>query len=133
MEVSILYTIHKIESAIELPYNVIDIDTGNEHFILQFDSFDDNQSDYSIKMGGVTGKFSINYHSNGINCNFKCDITIGNVYVFYLELDTAYDILSGRNATAVLENYDETLNHTNLIFNFDKCGYCNICNAVCKK
>ena len=123
-----MYTIHKIESKMELPYNVIDIDTGNEHFILQFDSFDDNQSDYSIKMGGVTGKFSIQYHSNDINCQFECDITIGNVYAFYIALDTAYDILFGRNATAVLENYGKRLKHkhTSLIFNFDKRGHCNV-------
>ena len=118
-------TIHKIESTIELPYNVIDIDTGDEHFILQFDSFDDNQSDYSIKMGGVTGNFSINYYSNSVNCNFKCDITVGNVYLFYVELDNAYDILSGRNAVAVLKNYG-SLNHSNLMFTFDKRGHCNV-------
>ena len=115
-----------IECNFKLPYNVIDIDTGDEHFILKFDSFDDNQSDYSIKRGGLTGNFSIDYIGNGINCNFKCDITIGNVYAFYIALDTVYDILFGKNATAVLENYGENLKHTSLIFDFDKRGRCNV-------
>lgn len=121
-----MYTTQKIENAIELPYNLIDIDTGSEHFIFQFNAFDDNQTDYSIKIGGITGRFNIVYQSKGINCNFECDITVGKVYEFYISLDNAYDILSGRNATAVLENYSETLNHTNLIFSFDKRGDCNI-------
>lgn len=112
-----------IESTIKLPYNVIDLDTGNEHFILQFYSFDD-QSDHSIKIGGVTGKFSIKYQSKGINCNFRCDTTVGNVYVFYMALDNAYDILSGKNAVAILKNYGETLKSTELVFTFDKFGHC---------
>lgn len=102
---------------------MIDINTGTEHFIFQFTSFDENQTDYTIKMGGVTGKFGIIYQSKGIDCNFECDITIGNVYAFYLSLDTAYDIMFGRNSVAALENYG-TLNRTALKFRFDKRGHC---------
>ncbi|MCH5349993.1 MAG: hypothetical protein J1E40_11765 [Oscillospiraceae bacterium] len=119
-----MYTIRKIESAIELPYDLIDINTGSEHFIFQFISFDDNQTDRSIEMGGVTGKFGIIYQSKGIDCNFECDISVGNVYTFYYSLDTAYDIMSGRNAVSVLSDYGDTLNRTNLTITFDNKGRC---------
>lgn len=117
-----MYTTRIIESMIELPYKLIDIDTGSEHFIFQFKTFDDNQTDYSIKMGGVTGKFSIIYQGKGTNCNFGCDITVGNVYEFYISLDNAYNML-GQNATAILKNYGD-LNRTNLTINFDNKGHC---------
>lgn len=118
-----MYTTQKIESAIELPYNLIDIDTGSEHFIFQFNAFDDNQTDYSIKIGGITGKFNMIYQSKGISCNFECDITVGNVYEFYISLDNAYDIMSGKNSVALLKNYG-TLNRTNLTISFDNKGHC---------
>lgn len=119
-----MYTIQKIESAIELPYNLIDINTGSEHFIFQFNAFDDNQTDYSIKRGGITGKFNIIYQSKGINCNFECDITVGKVYEFYISLDNAYDIMSCKNSVALLKNYGNTLNRTNLTISFDNKGHC---------
>lgn len=121
-----MYTKQKIQSTIELPYNLIDINTGVELFIFQFNAFDDNQTDYSIKMGGVTGKFCIVYQSKGINCNFGCDITIGNVYEFYISLDAAYDIMLIKNSAAILKNYGDTLNRTNLTINFDHKGHCFI-------
>lgn len=117
-----LYAIQKIESTIDLPYKLIDIDTGREHFIFQFRAFDDNQSDYSIKMGGVTGKFSVIYQGKGINCNFGCDITVGNVYEFYMSLNDSYNML-GQNSAAILKNYG-SLNQTNLTINFDNKGHC---------
>lgn len=102
-----MYTIQKIESELELPYDLIDINTGSEHFILRFTEFDDNQTDYSIKAGGVTGKFGIVYQGKGIDCNLGCDITAGKVYEFYISLDNAWDIMSGRNSVAVLKNYGD--------------------------
>lgn len=117
-----MYTTQTIESTIELPYKLIDIDTGRENFIFLFNEFDDNQTDYSIKMGGVTGKFRVIYQGKGINCNFGCDITVGNVYEFYMSLDNAYDAL-GKNSVAILKNYG-TLNRTNLTINFDNKGHC---------
>lgn len=119
-----MYTIRKIASNIELPYDLIDINTGSEHFIFQFISFDDDQTDRSIEMGGVTGKFGIIYQCKGIDCNFECDITVGNVYAFNYSLDTAYDLMSGRNAVSVLSDYGDTLNRTNLTIRFDSKGHC---------
>lgn len=111
------------EVMIELPYKLIDINTGGEHFVLQFNSLDDNQTEQSIKTGGLTGKFGIIYQAGGIDCNFECDITVGNVYEFYVSLDDAWDILFGKNAVAVLKNYG-TLDRTNLTVSFDKRGHC---------
>ena len=39
----------EIESTLELPHKLIDIQDDNEQFILYFKSFDKNQTDYSIK------------------------------------------------------------------------------------
>lgn len=119
-----MYTARKIESVIELPYNLIDINTGSEHFIFRFKAFDDNQTDYSIKTGGVTGKFNIIYQSKGISCDFECDITVGNVYDFYISLGNAYDNISGKDPAALLKNYGNTLNRTNLTIGFDNKGHC---------
>ena len=117
-----MYTRYNVESTLELPYKLIDINTGSEHFVFQFNEFDDNQTDYSIRQGGLTGKFSIAYQSNDIECNFGCDITIGNVYEFYLALDDAYDIKFGKNTVAVLKDYGGQ-NRTNLTFSFNKRGH----------
>ena len=76
----------KVESNLELPYNLIDIQDGEKRFIFLFKCFDDNQTEYSIQAGGVTGKFEVTYKCCGIDSNFECDITIGNLYYFYIEL-----------------------------------------------
>ena len=125
-EVNILHTIQKIESTLELPYRLIDWQSGSEHFIFQFQAFDENQTDISIQNGGITGAFGVMYQGTGISCAFTCDITIGNVYDFYISLDNAYDIMYGKNAVAVLKNYGETLHRTNLTFSFDSKGHCSV-------
>lgn len=119
-----MYEIQKIESTLELPYNLIDIDTSNEHFIFRFNAFDDNQTDYDIKMGGVTGEFGVVYQCRGTECCFGCDVTVGNVFDFYKSLDNAYDIMLGKNSSAFLTNYGNTLNRTNLTIKFDNKGHC---------
>lgn len=112
-----------INSKLELPYRLIDIDESGEHFIFQFNEFDDKQTDYSIRTGGVTGKFGIIYSGKGMECSFDCDITIGNVRDFYISLENAYENLNG--SRAVLENYG-SLNRTNLYVAFDNKGHCEI-------
>ena len=112
-----------IESKLELPYVRIDIFERDEHFIFQFNEFDDKQTDYSIRTGGVTGKFGIIYSGKGMECSFDCDITIGNVHDFAVSLENAYDNLNGRKA--ILENYG-SLNRTNLCVAFDNKGHCEI-------
>ena len=113
-----------INSTLELPYKLIDIGDRNERFIFAFKCFDENQTEYSIQAGGVTGKFEITYKCSGIESNFECDLTIGNLYYFYIELDTAYDIKFCKDSVAILKDCSETLNRTKLMFRFDKLGHC---------
>ncbi|MDE6426628.1 MAG: hypothetical protein K2K89_10925 [Ruminococcus sp.] len=112
-----------INSKLELPYRLIDIDESGEHFIFQFNEFDDKQTDYSIRTGGVTGNFGIIYSGKGMECSFDCDITIGNVRDFAVSLENAYDHLDTRKA--VLENYG-SLNRSCLSVTFDNKGHCSI-------
>ncbi len=112
-----------INTKLELPYKLIDIEESDEHFVFQFNEFDDKQTDYSISMCGVTGKFGIVYVGKGLNCNFNCDIDIGNVRDFAVSLENAYDNLNDRKAT--LDNYG-SLNRTHLSATFDNKGHCII-------
>lgn len=117
-----------IDSSLELPNKLIDITdvkSEQEHFIFQFEKFDENQSDYSIKNGGVTGKFGIIYVGKGMNCHFLCDVTVGNVYDFFIALENLYEGLPGSNTSAVLENYGND-KRTQLSFVGDKRGYFNM-------
>lgn len=113
----------RIESAFELPYKLIDIRDGSERFVFAFNCFDKNQTEYSIQAGGVTGRFEVTYKCRGIDSQFECDITIGNLYYFYIELENMYECLPGIEPIAVLKNYGETLNRTNMTFRADKCGH----------
>lgn len=120
----VMIMIRRIDSALELPYKLIDIDIGDERFVFAFKRFDEDQNEYSIKQGGVTGVFEITYKCKGIVSNFECDITIGNLYCFYIELGHAYDIQFCNDSAVILRNYGETLNRTKLVFRFDKLGHC---------
>lgn len=111
-----------INTKLELPYRLIDIAESGEQFIFQFKEFDEGQTDYSVSTTGVTGKFGILYIGKGLNCNFSCDITIGNVRDFLIALENACDNM-GRKA--VLENYG-SLNRTYLSVVFGKKGHCEI-------
>lgn len=113
----------EIENTLELPYKLIDIKNGSEHLRLAFKCFDDNQTDYSIQAGGVTGEFVVSYKGRGIDSLFECDITIGNLYDFYIELKNIYENLPGIEPFAVLKNHG-TLNRTDITFRFDKLGHC---------
>ena len=114
----------EIESNLEFPYELIHIQDQEKQFIFSFKCFDDNQTEHSIQTGGVTGKFEMTYKCRGIESQFECDITIGNLYCFYIELENVYECLPGIEPVAVLKNYGETLNRTNMTFTFDKCGHC---------
>ena len=112
-----------INSKLELPYRLIDIAESGEQFIFKFKEFDDKQTEYSVSMGGLTGKFGIIYIGKGMNCEFNCDITIGNVYDFFMSLDSLYENFGC--SKAILENYG-SLNRTYLSVAFDKKGHCEI-------
>lgn len=112
----------EIEKSLQLPYKLIDIDNCGEHFIFAFKKYDESQDEYSIKLGGITGDFELTYKSLGLECQFECDITVGNVYDFYRELEYAYQ--ASKNTEAKLKNYGNILNRTFLQFRFDKLGHC---------
>jgi len=117
-----MFTEVYIDSKIEIPYKIIDISENTEQFILSFKSFDSNQTDYSINLGGVTGEFEIIYNCNGIKSQFEIDVTIGNMYTFYVQLEKAYECLCEANNVAILENYG-SLDRANMSFEFDKKGH----------
>ena len=109
---------------------MIDIEEADENFIFQFNEFDDKQTDYSIRTGGVTGKFGIVYSGKGMECSFDCDITVGNVYDFYISLENAYEYIKG--GRAMLSNYG-SLNRTNLSVAFDGKGHCEVTGKFLNK
>lgn len=115
-----------------LPYNVIDI-TGkrDEQFILTLKRFREGQDERSIQNNSIEGEFEVTYRSRGIQSTLECDITIGNLYYFDYDLDTAYDINFGRNATAVLESY--TPGRTKLVFRFDENARCFVSGSFKNK
>ena len=120
-----MYKEIEIKSDLELPYELIYIKEGNKQFGLYFKSFDKHQSEYSISVGGVTGTFEVAYSCLGMDCRFECDITMGNLYSFYLQLENVYECLPGIVPIATLENYG-SLDRTNLTFKFDKMGHVQI-------
>lgn len=119
-----MYITKEIKSPFELPYTLIDIIGGGERFVLQFIAFDEGQSNYSIQAGGVTGKFGICYKGKGMDVEFECNITMGNLAEFNYALDTSWDIYFGRDTSAILCDYTEP-HRTLLEFTFDGKGKCS--------
>ncbi|SFC39837.1 hypothetical protein [Ruminococcus albus] len=111
---------------IELPFTLIDIGDRDERFKLIFDRFDEGLTEHSIKSHGLSGRFKAVYKSRGMDCCFDIDLSIGNLYYFSYDLDTAWDINFGKNTTAVLRNYGEQPFRSELIFAFDEIGKCTV-------
>ena len=61
-----------------------------------------------------------------MDCCFDIDLTIGNIYYFCYDIDTAWDIEFGRNSTAILRSYGKPPFRSELIFAFDELGKCNV-------
>ena len=100
---------------LSLPFRLIEINTGDEFFALECKELKSFGSEENL-----SGTFEVIYKCSGMDCHFECDITIGNVYYFYLELDTAYDIMFSKNSKAVLSDYNN--DKTSVVFQFDdKC------------
>ena len=114
----------------DLPYDLMNFHIGEKYFALQFLKFD-KQDEYSIKRGGLAGEFGIIYKDEAISCQFGCSLTIGNVYSFYVSLDSAYDL--GTPSVAVLKDYDDALKRTGLTIAFDKKGNYSIEGAFKSK
>ena len=111
----------EIKTELELPYKIIDLKYNSGTFCFYFSGFDEGQTDYSVKMGGITGKFGIELHEKDFDTNFICDTTVENVFYFYRDFKKCYETLSSE---AVLSDYSNK--HTNIAFAFDKFGHCNI-------
>ncbi|MBO4865274.1 MAG: hypothetical protein J5582_01705 [Ruminococcus sp.] len=111
---------------IELPCTLIDIGDRDERFTLIFDRFDEGLTEHSVKSHGLSGRFKAVYKCRGMDCCFDIDLTIGNLYYFSYDLDTAWDINFGRNSNAVLRSYGEPPFRSELVFAFDDSGKCTV-------
>ena len=104
----------------EIPCNIIEICTNEGAFVLSIIAIDEGTPE-SIRRGGITADFNIQIRVDGINADFKCLLSVGNLFAFYSELQEKYRYLSGK---AVLKDCSERL--TNVIFDFHKTGGCRI-------
>lgn len=117
------------DTMIQLPYTLIDaVGNGGERIILQLKSF---AQESSVRNTGVTGDFELTYQCQGMRCSLQCDLTIGNLSYFEYDLDTAYDINSCANSTAVLQSYDAS--RTKLVFRFDEKAHCIVSGSIKNK
>ena len=104
----------------ELPYCVFDISTNDGKIKLLLTNIDKGTLE-TVKMGGLIADFNIQIVVYGINADFKCWITIGNLYDFYIKLQECYKNLYG---TAVLKYHDEEL--TRISVDFQNTGKCTV-------
>lgn len=102
----------------DLPYCAIDISTCNGKMRLLVTDVD-KAAPEALKRGGVTAEFHIQIAVDGINADFNCSISLGNLYIFYIDLQKCYKEVKG---TAVLKDYSERL--TNIAVCFIHTGQC---------
>lgn len=88
-----------LKDTLPLPYNLID--AKNSGFKLNYVGLKEGQSDYSLSYG-VEGDFSIEISDIGIEISEICDLTVGNVYSFYKDLEKMMKNIKGN---AVLKEY----------------------------
>ena len=105
---------------LELPYKLMDIEMDDERFTLSFKSFKAHQDSYSIKRSGLAGNFEVYHRCSGSESRFECDLTVGELYCFYIELDNVYDGLPGTKPVAILESNSRTQERTKMTFRPDK-------------
>jgi len=108
------------DEKVELPYCAIDISTDDGKMKLIVTAVNKGPSEF-LKVGGLTADFNIKVVVKGIIADFKCYISVGNLYEFYKELKKCYNNLCGN---AVLRDYSGKL--TNIYVDFDKIGRCII-------
>lgn len=107
------YKIIEIHSEITCPFKLMDFHFETFSFEFLFKEFDKEQSDYAIEHGGVTGIFSVAFNEEGLNVQFPCDVTVGNVYSFFVQLKECYGSMNG---AVVLEDYSKERVHMEVIF-----------------
>lgn len=127
MSITNNYNNIEIKSHIKLPYNIIKIRKGSLYegsivdFKIRLYDIPNNQTEESIKFGGVVANFDMILETTNINANILVDTTVGNMYEFYRQLKNAYENLNGK---AVLKNYGDS--RCNLEVTFSQDGSCNI-------
>lgn len=125
------YSITEIKSELSLPYDIIEINKGNWHegnvieFKIRLYEIPQNQTEESIKYGGIDANFDMVLNTGNIKANIFIDTTVGNMYKFYKELSTSFEKLDGK---AVLKNYGNS--RCNLVVKFSKNGHCNVSGFV---
>ena len=112
-----------MDEKMELPYKLMDIGMDDEHFTLSFKRFKAHQDSFSIKRSGLAGDFEVYYKCSGMENRFECDLTVGELYCFYIELDNVYDGLPGTKPVAILESNSGTQERTKMTFSGDKGKY----------
>ena len=110
-----------------VPFRLFEINTGTVYFAFELKSLDNNTSDQSLK----PGIFECIYRCPGMDCRFPCDLSIENLYYFYLSLDTAYDIEFSKNTKAVLDADNKESTHIEFAFD-DKCR-CTVSGRIQNK
>lgn len=118
----------EIKTDLKLPYKLIHIHQNlgdkflNSIFEFRMRCIEENQTEESIKHGGITASFDVILDSPNIKANIISRVTVGNVYKFYQELKQAYENLDG---SAELKEYDSEP-RTNIKIIFEKNGRCSI-------
>ena len=121
------YNIIKINSELNLPYDIINIKKGALYdgniieFKIRLCEIPQNQTKESIEYGGVNAMFDMLLETANIKANIVIDTTVGNMYEFYKELLIAYEKLNGK---AILKNYGDS--RCNLVVTFNRNGHCNV-------
>ncbi len=119
------------KSLLKLPYKLIDISDNGEQFTLSFGSFDSTQSERSVMRGGLLGGFEAAYSCEGMENAFECDITVGELYSFYIQLESVYECLPGGEPVAVLEGSGER--PTKMMIAFDRQGHFTVSGKILNK
>ena len=118
----------EIKTDLKVPYKLIHIhqNLGDKFLSSTFEfrirCIDENQTEESVKYGGITASFDVILDSPSIKANIISSVTVGNVYKFYQELKQAYEKLEG---SAELKEYGSEP-RTNIKITFEKNGRCSI-------
>ena len=104
------------EHTLPLPYQLFDYQTGDAQFTFSLVTLDE-------KRGSVSGEFEAVYQSGGMDCRFPCDITLETLYPFYIALDNAFDVYTGKDPVVILEGSGATQHRSRITLRFDKKGH----------
>ena len=102
-----------------LPLTLIDTGFGDERFMLECTGCD------TLRNGDLSGRFEVVYKSRGMDCRFECELTAEDIYLFFRELDNAWDIKYAKNSEAVLRSSYHS-ERSELRFVFDEKCKCHI-------